>query len=247
MNGNGCDGSIAWGVRTGQDLLSELPGEPLPLGFRQILLDDHLERLLGQRFAQQDPFRLLGNDQRIGPLGDRVELLGRGHPVGTEVVDPLQLVTLQPRHPDHEEFVEIVPEIDRKRSRSSSGWAGLDASSSTRRLKASQLSSLVEQRAGPAPRPCPPGRSCHAPVRVDDPALAQRPADRRQGQARTLGDGKVSIGSTTALGHPVDAFDCARRRTRGHRRESEASVGEQQSNQRSGTARRRAARSERSA
>jgi hypothetical protein len=43
-----------------------------------------------------------------------------------------------------------LAEIDRKRSRSSSGWAGLAASSSTRPLKASQEISRLKKRAGDA-------------------------------------------------------------------------------------------------
>src|SRR3546814_10803011 len=43
----------------------------------------------------------------------------------------------------------LLPEIDRKRSRSSSGCAGLRASSITRRLKASHDSSRLKKRSGP--------------------------------------------------------------------------------------------------
>src|SRR3546814_15552595 len=43
----------------------------------------------------------------------------------------------------------LLPEIDRKRSRSSSGCAGLRASSITRRLTASHDSSRLKKRSGP--------------------------------------------------------------------------------------------------
>ncbi len=43
------------------------------------------------------------------------------------------------------------PEIARKRNRSNNGWAGLHASSSTRRLKPSQLSSRLKKRSAPLP------------------------------------------------------------------------------------------------
>src|SRR3546814_4240392 len=43
----------------------------------------------------------------------------------------------------------LLPEIDRKRRRSSSGCAGLRASSITRRLKASHESSRLKKRSGP--------------------------------------------------------------------------------------------------
>ena len=44
----------------------------------------------------------------------------------------------------------LLAEIDRKRSRSSSGWLGLAASSSTRSLKASQEVSRLKNRLGEA-------------------------------------------------------------------------------------------------
>jgi hypothetical protein len=49
---------------------------------------------------------------------------------------------------------KLLPEIDRKRSRSSSGCAGLHASSITRRLKASQLSSRLKKRFRAFPGRC---------------------------------------------------------------------------------------------
>src|SRR6516164_10170622 len=44
----------------------------------------------------------------------------------------------------------LLAEIDRNRTRSSSGWLGLSASSSTRRLKWSHDNSRLTNRSGPA-------------------------------------------------------------------------------------------------
>ena len=44
--------------------------------------------------------------------------------------------------------LRLFAEIERKRTRSSRGWRGLDASSSTRSLKASHDSSRLMKRAG---------------------------------------------------------------------------------------------------
>jgi hypothetical protein len=59
----------------------------------------------------------------VGLGGDRGELLG-GVSRRPNSSTPERLVRLEAGDPDHEEFVEVVAEIDRKRSRSSSGWAG---------------------------------------------------------------------------------------------------------------------------
>ena len=76
---------------------------------------------------------------------DRGELLRRRQPVGRAAARrPAAAGPCRPATRTMKNSSRLLPEIDRKRSRSSSGCAGLHASSSTRRLKASQRQLAVE-------------------------------------------------------------------------------------------------------
>ena len=93
---------------SGRDVaVAELVGQPFPFGSRQPVFQHHLKTGFSKRFPEDQPFGLLRHDQRVGLPRDGIELLGRGHAVGAEVVDTLKLVPLQARDPDHEEFVEV--------------------------------------------------------------------------------------------------------------------------------------------
>ena len=102
----------------------------------------------------------------------------------------------------------LLAEIDRKRSRSSSGWRGFSASSSTRSLKASQDSSRLKKRSGELASGCgrrgsrgfrarlwpPPGTRCsrRAGVGVDHGSSGVRRSGvvrmrARAGHPRPLG------------------------------------------------------------
>ena len=81
--------------------------KPFGLARGELVGSDDLQPMFGQRLTQHHPFRLLRHDQRVGLQRDRVELLGRGQPVGGQILDPAQLLALQARHPGHEEFVDV--------------------------------------------------------------------------------------------------------------------------------------------
>ncbi len=65
-----------------QNLLAEIVGQPFLRVGGQFLGGDNRQRLLGERFTQQYPFRLLGDHQGIGFRGDGIELLSGGHAIG---------------------------------------------------------------------------------------------------------------------------------------------------------------------
>ena len=91
----------------GQDLLAEMALEPLGLGRGAVALGDHFDPGVAEHLLEHDPLGLLRHDQRVGIARDRVELLRRGTPVHRQILDPLELLPLQPRDPRHEEFVEV--------------------------------------------------------------------------------------------------------------------------------------------
>jgi len=81
--------------------------EPAALVADEVLDPNDIEILFGKAFAKDDPFLLLRHDQCVGVIGNRAKLLGRGAPVGRFLLDPEQLLALQPGNPCHEEFVEV--------------------------------------------------------------------------------------------------------------------------------------------
>src|SRR3546814_20571321 len=60
------------------------------------------------RSVEQLPFALLLVDEAVHLGLDFGELLSRRAAVGRRIVDSLELLTLQPRDADHEEFVEVA-------------------------------------------------------------------------------------------------------------------------------------------
>ena len=95
------------GGQHGQDLLAEMLVEPGAFVIGQRVDRKHVEIAFGEAFAQYQPLGLLRDDQRVGLLGDRRELLGRGQPVDRALLDSAQLLALQSSDPDHEEFVDV--------------------------------------------------------------------------------------------------------------------------------------------
>ncbi len=91
-----------------QDLLAEMVGQPGALGVGQILL---AERPRAPRSASASRSTIhsacCATTSASASLGDRVELLRRGHAVGAQILDPLQLMPLEAGDADHEEFVEV--------------------------------------------------------------------------------------------------------------------------------------------
>ena len=65
----------------GQDLLSEMLLEPCRFVGRAFVGADHLDPFVGEHFLEQHPFGLLRDDQSVGVLGNRIELLRGRAPV----------------------------------------------------------------------------------------------------------------------------------------------------------------------
>ena len=70
---------------------------------------EHANRMIAQRHVQLAPQRLLIGHQRIGARGDQRQLLRRGETVDRAILDAAQLLALESRDANHEEFVEIGP------------------------------------------------------------------------------------------------------------------------------------------
>ena len=108
MNGNGCDGSTASGVRTGENLLLEPGVERLPVGGFEFVVGDEFDALGGefrdQHIAEEfvDPAVQAGDD-----LPDRGELLTRVQAVGTGTRDAAVGLFEQTGDPDLMELVEV--------------------------------------------------------------------------------------------------------------------------------------------
>ena len=109
MNGNGCAGSSAWGVRIGKICSPKWRSQPVAARpQRPISVSSTWIPAAASSWRRSRQTCCWLADQRVGLLGDRGQLLRRGQPVGRSLLDVLHLLSLEPRDADHEEFVEIV-------------------------------------------------------------------------------------------------------------------------------------------
>ena len=145
MNGNGWAGSIACGVSTGKICSRKCWSSQVSASLVERLVADHVRcpRRRARR-CKVGPDIVLAGDQLVGFGGDRGELLRGGQPVGRAFLDAERLVGLEAGDPDHEEFVEIAGRDRQEAEPLEQRMRGLHASSSTRRLNASQLSSRLK-------------------------------------------------------------------------------------------------------
>ena len=129
----------------------------------------------------------------------------------------------------------LLAEIDRNRSRSSSGCARSIASSSTRRLKSSQDSSRLMKRAGEASRsapeapgllavssPCPATRARSS---MNDPRCSFPPDERSPTRSFFRRSARVHHGGATILRQKI-AFSSWRRLRYGRRNFRQAATGD---------------------
>ena len=121
--------------------------QPVALPARQVGDVENDDAGAGQLLAQRPPPLLLRGDQDRDPLADALELLGRpsGRPPKSRR-RPVSTCPTRPATRTMKNSSRLLAEIDRNRSRSSSGWFGLAASSSTRRLNSSHDSSRLMKR-----------------------------------------------------------------------------------------------------
>ncbi len=129
-----------------EDVVEKMILEPGPLRLGQRVHVDQDDVLCGEFLAQLAPARLLVAGEARDRLADAGELLGRREPVRTLLGIPSRSWPLSPATRTMKNSSRLLAEIDRKRSRSSSGWLGFSASSRTRRLNWSHDSSRLMKR-----------------------------------------------------------------------------------------------------
>ena len=121
MNGNGCAGSTAIGVRIA--IASSLKRRcRIEIDLGQLVRLEHGHALLAQQRGQLVPAALLVGRQRGDPLRSP-QLLGRCQPVGTDRRDGSCDQLPSARHPDHVELVEILVG-DRQKTQPLEQWVG---------------------------------------------------------------------------------------------------------------------------
>ena len=145
-----------------KDVIEEALIEPVAVGCGQHLVRDEDDAVLSEFLAQLQPARVLLGHQFLGEPAHLLELLGRASARPGSVRASLPRIwPTRPATRTMKNSSRLLPDIDRKRRRSSSGWLGLRASSSTRMLKYSQDSSRLMKRFGslsiPAGRRRPAG------------------------------------------------------------------------------------------
>jgi hypothetical protein len=91
---------------------------------------------------------LLLHLQIVDLLEDLVELLGRRLAVGLRIVMPWRTCPSRPATRTMKNSSRLLAEIDRKRTRSSSGWAVFSVSSSTRLLNCKPGEFAVDEALG---------------------------------------------------------------------------------------------------
>ena len=114
-NGNGCAGSTASGVRTGNTCSCEVRRQLVALGLIQIGPRDDVDAFGGQRRAHriEEHPRVAGRDL-LGLLADAAQLLTRGQTVGRADRQPHLVAALEAGDPDHVELVEVGGEDRQK-------------------------------------------------------------------------------------------------------------------------------------
>ena len=109
MNGNGCAGSTASGVSSGNTSAMKRSSQPGALGFGQLVGTDDgdpgVAQFLGAARASRPAAPAISSSTR---LMDRVELLAGVSPSWLGVVDAGVDLAAQARDADHVEFVEVV-------------------------------------------------------------------------------------------------------------------------------------------
>ena len=108
MNGNGCAGSIASGVSSGNTWVRKRSSSQARSGFLRSAAFDQRHAGGGQRRPQFQPALLLIAGELRHRLADAGELLGGGEPVRALGRDALAHLALEAGHAHHEEFVEVV-------------------------------------------------------------------------------------------------------------------------------------------
>ena len=91
-----------------EDLLEEMPFQPLPLGGVSAFGGDDVEIDARQLLDQRAPDPLLRLHQLVGAFGDGGELLRRGQAFGAERFDAGAHLAAQAGDAHHEEFIEVV-------------------------------------------------------------------------------------------------------------------------------------------
>ena len=107
MNGKGCAGSTAIGVRIGRYWRHELALEPLALGRPQLLGLDDVDAGRGHLGLQRAPAGLLVADEAGGEAVDLGQLLGRRQAVLARLRDAGGDLAVEAGHAHHVEFVEV--------------------------------------------------------------------------------------------------------------------------------------------
>ena len=153
MNGNGCAGSTASGVSTGNTCSRKWSCSHSISASESSATSTMAMPASASSRAQLQPARLLRRDQRRDAAADAFELFGGGAPSSDSSVMPAWTWPTSPATRTMKNSSRLLAEIDRKRSRSSSGCAGLPLSSSTRRLNSSHDISRLMKRSGEPSRP----------------------------------------------------------------------------------------------
>ena len=108
MNGNGCAGSMASGVSSGNTWVRKCSSSQTRSAFLRSGAVDQHDADCRQRRAQFQPALLLVAGELRHRLADPRELLGGGEPVRALGRDALPHLTLEAGDAHHEEFVEVV-------------------------------------------------------------------------------------------------------------------------------------------
>ena len=183
MNGNGCAGSMASGVSSGNTWVRKRSSSQARSAFLRSGAVDQHDAGLGQRRPQFQPALLLIAGELRHRLADAGELLVGGEPVRALGRDALAHLAFQAGDAHHEEFVEVVGRDRQEAHPLQQRMVSLAASSRTRRLKCSQDSSRLMKRCG---------------------------CDRKAGSgADAVAEGRSSRSATGAISS-TDAIACAR-------------------------------------
>ena len=131
-----------------EDVAEEVILEPAALRLGEVVAVDQRDAGLRQGGAQIAPDRLLVGGEFETVLLMRTSCSAGVMPSGLRSAMPSRTCALIPATRTMKNSSRLLAEIDRNRTRSSTGWPGLTDSSSTRRLKCSQDSSRLMNRSG---------------------------------------------------------------------------------------------------
>src|ERR1700722_8564175 len=148
MKGNGCAGSIASGVSTGKMRLRKISSIAGRSAAVMSLASSNTRPAPASSARIAAQMRCCSAIRSLAAVLTLTSCCDAERPSWLSTRTPSRTSAFRPATRTMKNSSRLLAEIDRKRSRSSSGWRGLSASSSTLWLKLSHESSRLKKRSG---------------------------------------------------------------------------------------------------